>query len=87
VSLYPTPSRLKLLRAIADGQVWRDNWFPYGDFEVGAGRRVNSRIAEMQRAGWVYLGSEPGMGATHWHLTEAGQQILQANTTSTEVTP
>lgn len=52
MTLHPTSSRLALLRNVAARRVFRD--VAHDDY-ISAERKVNARIAEMERAGWVAL--------------------------------
>lgn len=81
MSLYPTKTRLALLRAVANGYV-----IDLPDFEGDAistfdtsgaedgepARRVSARIDEFARAGWVCYGPD---GVT-LELTGAGRAVL-----------
>lgn len=84
--LYPTKTRLALLRAVQRGEVTRkrtwtrtmpdyDWWIP----SDGAARVVTSRMDQLRRAGWVKHGwpLHASMYAPiPWMLTGAGEQIL-----------
>lgn len=68
MSLYPTKTRLALLRAVAERNVIRDGQH---DLDRSAEYRiVDARMGEMNRAGWVQLvdGS--------WSLTDTGRTVL-----------
>lgn len=79
--LYPTPTRLALLRAVdaadviegltedTDGDTWLLAQSPYGH------RRVTARILDAQGAGWVTLHAD---GVT-WRLTDTGRAVLDAH--------
>lgn len=78
--LYPTRTRLDLLRAVdaqqvVDGDVSGDpdaqgeHWV-CPEFEDPV--RVTARIAELARAGWVELPD----GHAIWRLTDAGRAVL-----------
>lgn len=70
--LYPTKTRLRLLAAVDRGDVHR-----YGDGRDYAidGRLLTARIAELQRAGLVELGTA-GPVKTPWLITDAGMAVL-----------
>lgn len=81
--LYPTKTRLALLRAVALGRVLdlpdedrnRLESFDTSDAEDGEpARRVTARVTELARAGWIACPN----GVT-WGLTRAGRQILEAD--------
>lgn len=72
--LHPTKSRLELLTAVAAGEVSRGIFDDLLD-----GRRVNHRIDELERVGWIAVAD----GATAlngtalvWSLTDAGRKVL-----------
>lgn len=82
--LYPTKTRMALLRAIADsnGRVY---------YEAGAvwdkalGAKVTARVAEMVNAGWIRalapdepraVGELHVPGRTYYRLTDDGKRIL-----------
>jgi hypothetical protein len=81
--LYPTPTRLKLLRQVANRQVivdltlddggWRVVLFPYAPTQYQDQVTVTHRIDELERAGWVKL-LEPA--EVDYVLTDEGWQIL-----------
>lgn len=88
-SLHPTPTRLALLQAVDDGEVWEhypmlpdpsySTWKP-SDSRLSS--RVTARIEELRRAGWVSL-LRRSEGAhwkapRQWDLTDAGRSVLQA---------
>lgn len=76
--LYPTPTRLALLRDVAAGNVLDGvtpetdghTWLVVAPFVP---LKVCARIQEMDAAGWVERG-EP-----FWRITEAGTVVLAAN--------
>jgi hypothetical protein len=78
VSLYPTKTRLALLRAVDQADVIEgitddtdgDTWLllPPPDEP----RRVTARVLEAQQAGWATLHAD---GVT-WRLTDAGRTVL-----------
>lgn len=69
IELYPTPSRLALLRDIDAGHVWSTAGAAYSGAS-GRTRRVNTAVQEMRQAGWV----EALYG--QWKLTDAGRTVL-----------
>lgn len=73
--LYPTPTRLALLRDAADGYVHR-----FGSVDTDrSGRVVIARIAELERAGWVKLDPPVADRWRFWRLTPAGRAVLDAH--------
>lgn len=76
--LYPTPTRLALLRHVAAGRVHKHTHD--GNSTANAGwTRVTARIAEAEQAGWVELEQADHLGASPlrlWRLTAAGRAIL-----------
>lgn len=80
MSLYPTPSRLALLRAVSYGEVLEGitdehagvTWLTTGAEDGEPARKVTARIDEMHRAGWVELADD----AVTWRLTELGRIVL-----------
>lgn len=79
--LFPTKTRLALMRAVAAGHVLQlpDEergdlaTFDTTDAEIGApARRVNARAAELERAGWVRLMADD----VTYRLTDAGRAVL-----------
>lgn len=77
MSLHPTPTRVALLDQVRLGRVFRD---VIGDSYISGDRKVNAAIREMQAAGWVELHVNPG-ALDYWRLTEAGREVLDAQTT------
>jgi hypothetical protein len=77
-----TRARLKVLQAVADGDVWqRYSWVVDGQYvNDWLGRRVNARCAEMERVGWIrLLPREPdahNRAARRWQITPAGRFVL-----------
>jgi hypothetical protein len=80
--LYPTKTRLALLRQVANSQVMTDPTaehhhvvlFPDAP-DVWANRvTVTARIDELERAGWVV----DNEAEVFWHPTEAGLAVLAA---------
>lgn len=82
--LYPTKTRLALLRGVAASQVQtaRDGptscvlWFMDAPESWTYSRNVTARMAELQRAGWV-VESEPAGPGAWWLLTDAGRKLLE----------
>jgi hypothetical protein len=85
--LYPTKTRLGLLRAAGRGEV---SWYPpvnparrgesFWSYPDGSQWRVDARMAELEAAGWVELGAKGGHGELaprYWRLTEAGRKVLE----------
>ena len=76
---YPTKTRLALLRTVANHQVITDVtadihlvWlFPDAPTSWFHRERVNARIAELEKAGWVECGPD-----LTWSVTDAGRQVL-----------
>jgi hypothetical protein len=74
-ALYPTKTRLNLLRAVRDGWILDDPrdghtyWVDPPDDPF----RVDARVREAERAGWIVLDVEDGI---NWHLADAGQAVL-----------
>lgn len=81
MSLYPTPTRLALLADVDAGEVWQrsDGQSELTDRDqFGVSDPVcivTSRIAELERAGWVHL-VELAYGSRQWQLTDAGRAVL-----------
>lgn len=84
--LYPTKTRLALLREVAahnvcDGSLHSDDRHEghallVPEMHDEPIRRVTAAIAEMQAAGWVELVDEdPAI----WRLTAAGRAVLEAD--------
>lgn len=85
--LYPTKTRIALLRAVEDGKV---TWWPEGtpgpwsSLDPGTGwRKVDSRINELEAAGWAAKPSAPIGGRHVWQLTDAGREVLAQAVKST----
>lgn len=72
--LYPTKTRLALLRDIADGKVADD---PDGTpmLHLGGGERtkVASATWELESAGWIYQAE----GYTGWQIAPLGRDVLK----------
>jgi DNA-binding transcriptional regulator PaaX len=69
IDLYPTPSRLALLRDVDAGHVWSTNGAAFNGAS-GRTRRVNTAVQEMRQAGWI----EAQYG--NWRLTDRGHAVL-----------
>lgn len=82
--LYPTKSRLALLRGIGRGEVaayphYEGSAVDYYWDGDGGGRKVTGRVDEVLRAGWVEKGRAFGNDRQYaWsmRLTEAGRKVL-----------
>jgi hypothetical protein len=83
--LHPTPTRLALLQAVADGAVYgrTEATGTYSSFErrtVGSPARVTARIQELAAAGWTERGPLPAdesiTANRPWVLTPLGRKIL-----------
>jgi hypothetical protein len=83
--LMATKTRLALLAAVADGQVYKGTWYSVEDYWDDNGsydRRVTARVAELHRAGWVAMDHSRDPDRPHrrlWRLTDAGRAVLAAN--------
>jgi hypothetical protein len=62
--LFPTKTRLRLLRAVQSG-----DWLPVIDLDGVP------RVTELERAGWITL-DKPYV---HWTLTAEGERVLAAH--------
>lgn len=81
MNLHPTPTRLALLRDVADGLVmedpateviWRDDRLGgFYDPNTATCTRVTAKVRELENAGWVELGN-----LATYRLTETGKRIL-----------
>lgn len=85
--LFPTKTRLALLRDVAREAVRREysTDFAY-DFNTRSDRTVTAVIAEQKRAGWVELdttlfetGGKQSFQVRYWRLTDVGRSVLDAN--------
>lgn len=79
--LYPTPTRLALLRQIDAREVWSSLRDDVIRTQFGQGRVVTAAVNEMWRAGWV----EPVVGpiGTLWTVTDTGRDVLTPATHAT----
>lgn len=87
MDLHLTPTRRTLLQEVADGNVIRstgsgsrlyDHYQP--GYNLGIGRRLSGRIAEMEAAGWIELVEVKEAWHTRrtWRLTKVGRAVLEA---------
>jgi hypothetical protein len=78
--LYPTPSRLDLLRAVAAGEVFGSHHHKTMKWRVRWGQAtVTSRVTELAVAGWVGVGASTGWSyyaRKPYELTDAGRAVL-----------
>lgn len=75
LTLYPTKARKELLVAVFAGRVSQadgHSWLVADDDPAERLQRLDARMAEMERAGWVYLN---GPSQT-WRLTMLGRQVM-----------
>lgn len=81
--LYPTTTRLRLLRQIANGQVgidltadlgYRAVLWPDAPTSWQDQVTVTARVNELERAGWVRRDD----GEVWWLVTDAGNEVLAA---------
>jgi hypothetical protein len=70
--LYPTPTRLALLREVAAERITRSLGSSYDRH----GFSVTARMIEMRQAGWVVLVDLSGDFQYVWKLTDAGRAVL-----------
>lgn len=72
--LYPTPTRLDLLRAVLAGRVWKQAGRTYLD----GYRNVTAVVAEEAAAGWVGLADlDPAVPhKRRWDITSTGRAVL-----------
>jgi len=80
--LYPTKTRLALLRQVANSLVqsgYADDvlLFPDAPTSWEYSRKVTARIEELERAGWV-TELHPDHPGCWWVPTEAGYAVLAA---------
>lgn len=73
--LYPTPTRLDLLRAVLAARVWR-----HGDGRdyIDGWLKANARVAELVAAGWIGL-ADMDLDVPHkrrWDITSTGRAVL-----------
>jgi len=85
--LYPTKTRLELLREVASSKV---KWWPndVGDDDEwacwysdnGGDRKVTARMNELEAAGWVHKGPVRNWTAGRvYEVTDTGAAILRAH--------
>jgi hypothetical protein len=84
VSLHPTKTRLRVLRAVAEDRVTESTWFPYPSYMQdpdpdGRSRTVTDICRSMRIAGWVELAPRGHSRSRSWMLTDAGRAVLEAN--------
>jgi hypothetical protein len=85
MDLYPTPTRLALLRAIDAGDVaYRLDTSAHWHSMIRNGVKVDTRCEEMRAAGWIVLDdpepAEPDRypAARRWRPTAAGESEIPA---------
>lgn len=77
--LYPTPTRIQLLRDVANSQVFTDLTADYtrivlapnAPAEWQTQQTVTKRVEELEKAGWI-----EEINNVDWHLTDKGREIL-----------
>jgi predicted transcriptional regulator len=74
-TLYPTKTRLDLLRAVENRRVFTANGITVRrtDGDQNLNRRCDAVVREMEAAGWVRLGN-----TGTYELTDAGRDLLEA---------
>jgi hypothetical protein len=84
--LFPTPTRMKRLRAVAEGRVWRQRLFDSNETIAlerttdHGERAVTAVVNQFVTAGWVYQGvaTGPSMYARRpIEITEEGSRVLR----------
>lgn len=70
--LYPTPTRLALLRDVQAERITRRLG---GSYDAN-GYSVSARMIELRQAGWVQLVDLTGDFQYVWKLTDAGRAVL-----------
>ncbi len=78
--LFPTPTRLKLLRGVGRGEVTGYpgiGGYPTDYFQDPGGRNVTARVTELFRFGWVGVGHDTGGASFRVRLTDAGRKVLE----------
>jgi hypothetical protein len=71
-ALYPTKTRLDLLRAVDYRRVFTANGITVRRTEAGPNRRCDAVVREIEAAGWVRLGN-----TGTYELTDAGRDLLE----------
>ncbi len=74
MSLYPTPTRKRLLADVGARWVFRD---AIGDSYIQGDTKVTAAIAELEQAGWVRLATVDRWGVAFWEITDAGRAVLK----------
>ena len=77
--LFPTKTRLALLRDVARNLVWGDDGDVLAATGDGGRRKVTVQVADMCRAGWVRPGGLRGDRRRPYELTDAGRAVLDAD--------
>jgi hypothetical protein len=80
-ALYPTKTRLALLRHVQAGKVYEIAPFPHESYDATHGlRKVTGRVGELWRARWITR-ADPGQQrrSIRWKLTPAGEEVLAAH--------
>jgi hypothetical protein len=81
-ALYPTPTRLALLRDVQAGQIRRVTPRERDPYVMHfTSYRVTAQVAEVEQAGWVELDPDDLEEAgpfqiQHYRLTAAGRKVL-----------
>ena len=82
-ALYPTPTRLALLRQVANSQVQSGDsdgvlLYPDAPDAWDNPQTVTARIYEMERSGWA-VEANPGHPGSWWTPTVDGYAVLKAH--------
>lgn len=81
--LFPTKTRLALLRAVAAGNVHAARDFHTDKLvSQNVAQIVTARCEEAKAAGWIVLGPRLGPSIYNralWQLTEVGRQVLDTH--------
>jgi hypothetical protein len=70
-TLYPTKTRLDLLRAVDCGRIFTANGITLRRIDGWVNRRCDVAVRELQAAGWVRMGT-----AGTYELTGEGRDVL-----------
>lgn len=70
--VYPTPTRMALLKGVADLEISLDE---AGTYTWLGGRKVNVALTELESAGWIVF--DPSTGAPH--ITGLGRIQLRSS--------